>query len=264
MASDLVSCERDAAVVTITLNRPERRNALTADMLEALLAAVEEQAADESVRVLVLTGAGSAFCVGGDLAAGLEGINGPPPLTSQTGRLRRFMRAAELLHSMPQVTIAAVNGACAGAGLSLACACDLRYAASSAVFNTAFLSAGVSGDFGGTWTLPRIVGSAKAREMYLLPGKLTVAEALRIGLVSDVFGDEELLAQIGGISRRLSQSAPLALRRVKDNLTDSERLPFAEHLDAEAARHAFCCATADAVEAARAFTEKRAPTFHGQ
>jgi 2-(1,2-epoxy-1,2-dihydrophenyl)acetyl-CoA isomerase len=264
VTTDLVQYQQEGAVATVTLNRPDRLNAMTADLLEATLSTLEALAANDAIRALILTGAGRAFCVGGDLAAGLEGINGPPPLTSQTGRLRRFMRTSELLRTMPKVTIAAINGACAGAGLAWACACDLRYASTSAVFNTAFLTAAVSGDFGGTWTLPRIVGGAKARELYLLPGRFDANEALRIGLVSEVMPESELLPHARNVGCRIAGFAPLALRRVKENLNDGERLTFQDHLEAEAARHAFCCTTDDAVEAAEAFTQKRTPVFKGQ
>lgn len=263
MTTDLVQYRREGALATVTLSRPDRLNAMNADLLEAALAALETAVADDAVRVVIFTGAGRAFCAGGDLAAGLEGINGPPPLASQIGRLRRFMRTSELLHTMPKITIAAINGACAGAGLAWACACDLRYASSTAVFSTAFLTAAVSGDFGGTWTLPRIVGTAKARELYLLPGRLDAHDALRIGLVSEVLPPDELMSRVGEVGTRIASFAPIALRKVKENLNDSERLSLAEHLEAEAARHAFCCATNDAAEAAEAFIHKRAPTFTG-
>ena len=125
MTTDLVLYKQEGAVATVTLNRPDRLNAMTAGLLDAALSTLGAAAGDDGIRVVILTGAGRAFCFGGDLAAGLEGINGPPPLTSQAGRLRRFMRTSELLHDMPKVTIAAINGPCAGAGLAWACACDL-------------------------------------------------------------------------------------------------------------------------------------------
>jgi 2-(1,2-epoxy-1,2-dihydrophenyl)acetyl-CoA isomerase len=237
---------------------------MTADLLGAARSAVEAAASDDTVRVVVLTGAGRAFCVGGDLAAGLEGINGPPPLSSQVGRLRHFMRTSELLHDMPKVTIAAINGPCAGAGLAWACACDLRYASATAVFNTAFLTAAVSGDFGGSWTLPRIVGSARARELYLLAERFDADDALRMGLVSAVLPADDLMPHVRRVTDRIAGFAPLALRRVKENLNDAEQLTFQEHLARESGRHAFCCATSDANEAAAAFVQKRAPVFRGQ
>lgn len=261
MITDLVRYEKDGAVTTVTLNRTDRLNAMTAGLLEAVLSALETAAAGDTVRAVILTGAERAFCVGGDLAEGLEGINGPPPLTSQVGRLRRFMRTSQLLHDMGKITIAAINGACAGAGLAWACACALRYAAANAVFNTAFLGAAVSGDFGGTWTLPRIVGDGKARELYLLSERFDAAEALRIGLVSEVLPAEKLQAYVREMGEQIAGSAPLALQRVKENLNDAERLSFAQHLEIEAERHAYCCATSDAAEAAEAFVQRRAPAF---
>jgi 2-(1,2-epoxy-1,2-dihydrophenyl)acetyl-CoA isomerase len=262
--SNLVLSESVGAIATITLNRPERLNAMTAELLEDALAALEAVASDDSTRIVILTGAGRGFCVGGDLAAGLEGINGPPPLASQQNRLRRFMRTADLLHRMPQITIAAINGACAGAGLAWACACDLRFASSSAVFNTAFLTAGVSGDFGGTWTLPRIVGPARARELYLTCKRFDADEAQRFGLVSEVCATDDLMPKVRAVAMRLAGMAPLALERVKRNLNDSEWLSFSDHLDTEAARHAYCCSTKDAAEAAAAFFERREPVYRGE
>ncbi len=173
------------------------------------------------------------------------------------------MRTSELLHDTPKVTIAAINGPCAGAGLAWACACDLRYASANAVFNTAFLAAAMPGDFGGTWTLPRIVGNAKARELDLLAERFDADEALRIGLVSAVLSHDELLPRVRQVGEGIAGFAPLALRRVKENLNDAERLSLHEHLEAEAGRHAFCCATRDAREAAEPFVHKRAPAFLG-
>ena len=173
------------------------------------------------------------------------------------------MRTAELLHEMPKPTIAAINGACAGAGLSLACACDLRYASASAVFNTAFLNVGLSGDFGGTWTLTRIVGTARARAAYLLAERFDADEAHRIGLVSEVLGDEELGDHVRGVAERLATQPQQALRSMKANLNDALELSFGEALDPEAIRHIGSGRTDDAREATAAFLEKRAPVFRG-
>jgi 2-(1,2-epoxy-1,2-dihydrophenyl)acetyl-CoA isomerase len=261
--SELVLCDKSDGVALVTLNRPDRLNAMTTELLDSVLKALEGVANDDSVRVVILTGAGRAFCVGGDLAAGLEGINGPGPLPSQIGRLRNYMRTSELLYYMPQVTIAAINGACAGAGLSWACACDLRYGGAGAVFTTAFLRAAVSGDFGGTWTLPRIVGPAKARELYLRPSRFDAEEAQRIGLLTSVFPSDQLMDEVAVIADEIARSAPIALRRVKENMNDAETLSFRELLGVEAQRHAYCCTTKDAAEAAEAFVTKREPTFNG-
>ena len=259
----IVGHQRSDGVVTLTLNRPDRLNALSAELLEALLAAVEQAVSDDGVRVLVLTGAGRGFCVGGDLQSFSAGSAGELPEASRVGQLRRYVRISQLLRESDVVSVAAVNGACAGAGLSLALACDLRLAADTAVFRTAFLTAGLSGDFGGTWTLTRLLGEARAKELYLLNEKVPAVEALRLGLVSRVFPAEEFAVQARSIADGLAAQAPLALRRMKQNLADAGRASFAEACDREAERHIACSLTADATEAATAFLERRPPVFTG-
>ena len=251
-------------VATVTLNRPERRNAMSPELLQELLAALERAAADEQARAVILTGAGPAFCVGGDLQSFAQGDSGEVPLEERVAGLRRSVRCSELLREMPKPTIAAVHGAAAGAGLSLACAADIRIAARTAVFRTAFLSAGLSGDFGGTWTLPRLVGESKARELYLLNRKVSAEEAHRIGLVAEVVEDDVFEARVREVARELAAQAPLALARIKENLNDSPSGTFAEHLDRECPRHVGLTRTEDSAEAARAFLEKRQPVFHGR
>jgi 2-(1,2-epoxy-1,2-dihydrophenyl)acetyl-CoA isomerase len=250
-------------VATITLNRPDSLNTMGGSLVADTALALQEAAEDDTVRAVILTGAGKGFCAGGDLR-GMSGGGEPPPLEESIARLRDHMRTSEQLHEMPKVTIAAINGACAGAGLAWACACDIRYAAESAKFNTAFMTAGLSGDFGGTWTLPRIVGPAKARELYLLAEKFDAAEALGIGLVSAVVPDGELLPFVRERAARIAGFAPLTLRAIKANLNDSEHLGFSEQLDHEADRHLRMSRTEDMREAARAFLEKRQPVFKGR
>lgn len=257
--------ETDGAVATVTLNRPERLNAMNRELMGAAVAALERAASDESIRVLILTGAGRGFCAGGDLAGFADGeFKRPQPIEERIAELRRNMRTSQILRESDLITIAAINGACAGAGFSWACACDLRYAAASAKFNTAFLNAGLSGDFGGTWSLTRIVGNARARELYLLAERFGAEQAERIGLVSKVLADAELMDYVRGVARRLADSAPIALRRIKQNLNDATRLGFAEALDREADRHSRCGMTEDNTEAAKAFLEKRKPVFKGR
>jgi 2-(1,2-epoxy-1,2-dihydrophenyl)acetyl-CoA isomerase len=181
----------------------------------------------------------------------------------ESQRLRRYMETSRLLHETPKVTIAAINGACAGAGLSWACAADLRFAADNARFNTAFLSAGLSGDFGGSWLLPRIIGAGRAREKYLLPGPFDASEALRIGLVSGIFPRDELIGEVTRTAQRLARSAPIARQLIKQNLLDQEEITFSRALDLEASRHGYCCTTKDFHEAAAAYLAKREPVFHG-
>jgi 2-(1,2-epoxy-1,2-dihydrophenyl)acetyl-CoA isomerase len=262
----------EGGVATITLDRPQHMNTMSRDLLDGTLAALESAADDDAVRAVVLTGTGRAFCAGGDLQgfarrepAGDGAAPGTPRgLEADVRRLRGSMRTSQLLREMPKVTFAAINGACAGAGLAWACAADIRYCAESAVFNTAFMTAGLSGDFGGTWTLPRIVGPAKARELYLLAEKFRAPEAERIGLVSAVLPDDELLPFVRARAERVAGFAPLTVRAIKANLNDALDVSFATMLDREADRHTRCGRTEDAREAARAFLEKRPPVFHGR
>ncbi len=255
----------DGAVATITLNRPDRLNAMGGQLIPEALDAIERAAGDDAVRVVVLTGAGRGFCAGGDLTGGAGGgLEGPMPVETKIRHLREYMRSSQLLYEMPKITIAAVNGACAGAGLSWACACDLRYAADSAKFTTAFINAGLSGDFGGTWLLPRILGPAKARELYLLGDRFDAREALDLGFVSAIVPAEQLLDHVREVADKLLAKAPVALGRIKANLNDAEHVSFTEALDREADRHVRTSQTSDAAEAARAFVEKRPPTFTGR
>lgn len=262
---ELVQLSVSGGVATVTVNRPERLNTMTADLLYRAVAVFRQVAEDPALRVLVLTGAGKAFCAGGDLSQGAGGaVTAHVEPALRAGLLRQFMETSRLLHEMPAVTIAAINGACAGAGLSWACACDLRFAAMSAKFNVAFLNAGLSGDFGGTWTLPRIIGYGRAREKYLLPEPFDAPEAERIGLVSRVIADAGLAAEVDVIAHRIAKSAPLAVSRIKRNFIDGSDAGFGRALDLEAERHTECAESSDGKEAARAFVEKRRPRFIGR
>ncbi len=252
------------AVATITLNRPDRLNAMTPGLVAALVTALEDVAAAPSVRVVVLTGAGRGFCSGGDLDAGLSAMVGPPPLTRQAGGMRAKVRVVQLLHDMPQVTLAALNGTAAGAGLSLALACDLRVATERAKLGTSFLTAGVSGDFGGIWFATRLLGGARARELFLLPEVITATEAARLGLVTRVVPDADYVDGLAGLVATLAARAPIALAALKENLRDAERLDLAAYLDVETERMVGTVATDDAAEATDAFLAKRAPRFLGR
>jgi 2-(1,2-epoxy-1,2-dihydrophenyl)acetyl-CoA isomerase len=238
----------------LVLNRPDRMNGMTNQMLVETHDCLLEIAKRTDVRVVVLTGAGRGFCPGADLkhyAAGETDVASSP----------HHFRVPVLLHEMPQLTIAAINGACAGAGLGWACACDLRYAADTATFSTAFLNVASAGDMGGPWSLPRIVGAAKARELYFLPDKFGAAQALEIGLVSRVVPLAQLRTDVGAVAARLAAAPPHALREMKRNFLDAERLEFGPYIAAETERHIKVMAHADAKEAFRAFVEKRAPRF---
>lgn len=262
--TEVVLYEASDGLATITLNRPERLNAMNREMVEALLQTVERAATDETVRVVLLTGAGRAFSAGGDRAEPMDdSIMRHGDHEIDASELRRVARTAELLHEMPKVTIAAINGACVGAGLALACAADLRVSSTSAVFATAFVPAALPGDFGGTWTLPRIVGDAKARELYLLGERFAAEEALHIGLVSRVVDPAELATEVDSIVARLLQSAPIALALAKANLNDAASLGFADLIEAEARRTVECVRSDDAAEARAAFGEGRPPVYDG-
>jgi len=184
------------------------------------------------------------------MTAGRGGDGSGEPLD-----LRSIMEVSELLHTMPAITVAAVNGPCAGAGLSFACACDLRYAARSALFVSAFLRVGSSGDHGSAWVLTQAVGPAKARELLLLGDRVDADEAFRIGLVSAVVDDDALRAHVGEIADRLAAMPPTAARLMKANLDDAVTLPLGEYLDRETERFSECSGSDESIAAAKAFFE---------
>ena len=257
MTFETILYENDGGVATLTMNRPPL-NTMPGLMLKEARRALAAAAEDRDVRVLVLTGAGRAFCAGADIGQVAAGDREEEPLVADD------FQVPVLLHEMPAVTIAAVNGACAGAGLGWACACDFRLAAASARFNTAFLDVGVAGDMGGPWTLSRIVGPAKARELYFLPGKFDADEALRIGLVSRVFPDETFRDEVDAVVQRLASAAPIALRTLKSNFVNAERMDLASYVDLETSRHLAMFLTHDTREAFAARAEKREPRFLGR
>jgi 2-(1,2-epoxy-1,2-dihydrophenyl)acetyl-CoA isomerase len=250
-------------VATLTLNRPDRLNALSPPMLDALLEALPRLAANPLIAVVVLTGAGRGFCAGGDVKNMAEG-------SSQLGvedavqRLRRKMEVSRLLHEIPKPTIAMVNGPAAGAGLSMALACDLRIAAQSARFITAFAQVGFSGDFGGSYFLSKLVGTAMARELYYTGEALDSAHALALGMVNRVVPDAELAGATMALAARLAHGPSIALGLMKQNLNAAETGTLSELLDIEAMHQIQTGRTEDHLEAARAFVEKRPPVFRGR
>ncbi|HEY6420807.1 MAG TPA: enoyl-CoA hydratase-related protein [Candidatus Binataceae bacterium] len=259
---ETIRYEKSGGVATLTMNRPDRLNAIAGPMMSELSDTLAAAAEDHELRVLVLTGAGRGFCAGADLQTIVSGERGAGDRAIRSPTFD--FRIPVLLHNMSAVTVAAVNGACAGAGFGWACACDLRFAASSARFNTAFLDVGVAGDMGGPWSLPRIIGAARARELYFLPGRFDAEEALRIGLVSRVFPDEQFREEVGAIVARLAESAPIALRTMKSNFIEAERMDFASYVALETERHLPMFTTEDTREAFAAKVEKRKPRFRGR
>jgi len=249
--------EKAGPIARLTMNRPDRLNGMTNRMLLETGDALAGAAEDRELRVLILTGAGKGFCPGADLN---RVASGEPDTPLQPGDFRVPVQ----LHNLHAVTIAAINGACAGAGLGWALACDLRFAAASAKFNVAFLDVGVAGDMGGPWTLAKIVGPGKARELYFFPDKFDAAEAQRIGMVSGVFPDDRLRGEVDAIAERLAGAAPVALSTLKANFVDAERMDFAGYVALESERHLRMFQTADTREAFAAKVEKRKPRFIGR
>lgn len=243
-----VLVERLGAVALVTFNRPARRNGVTVAMCEDLHAAVEKIAASDA-RVLILRGAGDDFCVGADIGAPLEENARPAPMKPTA-----MYHASTLLHTMPQVTIAAIDGGCAGAGMGWAMACDLRFGTERARFSTAFLNVGVSGDMGLAWSLERVVGGARARELLFFPERFGGEEALRLGLVTRLFAPESLHAETLALAESLAARDPLALRLMKANFVSAETLPIGAYVDVETARH---LQTTNRPELARLMAAKR-------
>jgi len=251
----------EQGVLTLTLNRPERLNAMTTPMIKALLAALRGAAVDPQVRAVVLTGAGRAFCAGGDVKAMAEDDPSRHTLESRTLQLREHMECSRLLREMPKPTIAAVRGAAAGAGLSLALACDLLLASDTAKFTSAFVKVGLSGDFGSTWFLTQLLGP-RARAFALLSPIVKAEEALALGLAMRVVPDAELDAEAAALARQLADGPSITIGHIKANLNFAEQgATLAQALDHEAIRHIRCGMTEDHQEAALAFVEKRAPKF---
>jgi 2-(1,2-epoxy-1,2-dihydrophenyl)acetyl-CoA isomerase len=251
-------------VATLTMNRPERRNAMSRPMLDAMQDALVRLAADSAVGCVVLTGAGSAFCAGGDIKAMTERADADKTLEEKARDLRARMEISRLLHEMPKPTIAKVRGAAAGAGLSLALACDLRIASDNSKFTTAFARIGFPGDFGGTYFLTKLVGAAKARELYFTAEMLDAARALELGVVNRVVPDGDLDAAVADLAGRLAKGPSVAYGYMKKNLNAALDGTLEDSLDLEAWAQIRCAMTEDHKEAAQAFVEKRAPVFKGR
>lgn len=258
----------DAGVLTLTLNRPDARNAMSRAMTQALGEQLAAAELDPAVRCIVLTGAGKGFCAGGDvkgMAASGDGTVGNNTIDGAIHRQRINQRAtAGKLFKMPKPTIAALPGPAAGAGLSLAMACDLRIMSSAAIMTTAFAKVGFSGDYGGTYFMTQLVGAAKARELYFLSDRVSAEEALRIGLANWVCEPDQLAAKTREIALRLASGATVAYRYMKENLNRAMNGEVDDCLDLEATHHVHCGQTQDHRDATKAFVEKREPVFNGR
>jgi 2-(1,2-epoxy-1,2-dihydrophenyl)acetyl-CoA isomerase len=262
MSNDIVLQNLESGLLTITMNRPDRRNALNPEMTLGLVAAARRAAEDHEVRAVLLKGAGGTFCVGGDVKSMADG-RAPLPFETRMTNLRRAMEVSRILHEMSKPVVAQLDGAAAGAGLSIALACDLRIASETVKITTAFAKVGLSGDYGGTYFLTQMLGSAKARELYLMSPILTAREALALGLVTRVVADSEVDAAARELAMSLAQGPSITLGYIKRNINNAERLPLETCFDAEAFHHSRAGETADHKEAAKAFVEKRKPVFEG-
>jgi len=274
MADDVLYELTDDGVAIITLNRPESLNAMGGQLMPMLGDYLQKSAYDPSVRCVVLTGAGRAFCAGGDVkdmaagrGVGSGAANGRSPsalFALGVDGLRLAQRQTSyMLHTMPKVTIAMVNGHAVGAGLSLALACDLRIASDQAKLGTVFRNVGFSGDFGGSYFLQKLVGMGKARELYLTGEILPAPDALAVGMVNKVVEHDRLRDETLALASQIATGPTLAFARMKENLNRAETSDLGTLLDQEALNMRLSGGTNDHREAAQAFVEKRKPTFTG-
>lgn len=265
MPSSEVGCRIDGSVAHVVLSNPGRRNAVSWSMLSDLAEVVGSLREEASVSAVVLSGEGRDFCVGADLAAPPEARTlRRDSLSGDTERLRSVTGTVTAFHRLPQVTIAAIDGGCAGAGLALALAADFRISSDRAVFNTAFVSAGLSGDFGSAWHLVQTVGPARARQLILEPGRVDAPTALSLDLVTRVVPADDLAEEASAWASRLAAQAPLALRGAKANLLAAASSDLAAYVPGEVDRMVATFHTQDAQEAAAAFLAHRAPVFTGR
>ena len=259
----LLCCLDENGVATITLNRPEVRNALSDELTPALRRMIKKLGDRDDVGSLLITGAGTAFCAGGDVKGMGASGNGPKrPEADQVADLRERQRTLTgRLYHFPHPTIAALPGAAAGAGLAIALACDLRLVASSAFVTTGYARVGLSGDYGLSWLLPRLVGAARARELMFTGERIDAERCLAMGIANHVVEDNELAGEALALATSLACGPRKALKLMKENLIDAATSEFFEALDGEASRLVQSAGTADHKEAVRAFIEKRDPNF---
>ncbi len=251
-------------VAVLTMNRPERRNALSPAMVEAMARVLADLEVDDDVGAVVLTGAGGAFCAGGDVKAMAEGAHGLSLEQIELRQRRNQHATSGRLHGMSKPTVAVLPGAAAGAGLALALACDVRFAADTAVLTTAFAKVGLSGDYGCAWFLTHLVGTSRARELLLFSDRIDAERALALGLVNEVLPADAVSERGLDRARQLAQGPRLALRSMKENLVRATTGSLADCMDVEVSNHLQCALTGDHAEAAQAFVDKRDPVFRGR
>ena len=252
----------------LIMNRPEARNAMSSEMNVALQEKIAEFELDEKVRCIVLTGAGNAFCAGGDV----KGMNAKNAGDGETVTIDKAIHrqrdnqrgTSGKLYKMPKPTLASLPGAAAGAGLSYALSCDLRIMSSAAFLTTAFAKVGFSGDYGGSYFMTQLIGSAKARELYFLSDRVSAEEALNLGLTNWVVDADDLDAKTREIAEKLASGPSVAYRYMKENLNRATNGDLDDCLDLEATHHVHCGQTVDHKNAVKAFVEKRQPSFSGK
>jgi 2-(1,2-epoxy-1,2-dihydrophenyl)acetyl-CoA isomerase len=260
----------EEGVAVLSFNRPEARNALSESMYRGFATALPQIAKRPDIGCLVVTGQGGAFCAGGDVKGFVVRNAGDsstaPSREASIDNLRLRQRQVSLaIHELPKPTIAAIPGAAAGAGLSIALSCDLRIASDRAIITTAFSKIGASGDFGGSWFMTQLVGASRAKQLYLLSDRLTPQEALSFGVVNFVVDHADFAAAWMALGRRLAAGPTVAYRYIKENINRAASgADLATCLDAEAAAMVTTMQSADHREAAAAFVEKRDPTFVGR
>jgi 2-(1,2-epoxy-1,2-dihydrophenyl)acetyl-CoA isomerase len=253
----------EGAVATITLNRPQAMNSLDTPTKELLLEAVLRAAADAAVRCVVLIGTGRAFCVGQDLREHVHNLSSQSVEEVWATVERHYAPTVLAIHTMDKPVIAAVNGVAAGAGMSLALACDFRVAAATASFNTAFTAIALSCDTGISWTLPRLVGTTKATDLLLMPRKVDAAEALEIGLVTSVVPAADLTDTVGALAAKLANGPTRAYAAVKRSVSFAATRPLAEVVEFEGTMMAWTGDSTDHRNAVASFVAKQEPTFEG-
>jgi 2-(1,2-epoxy-1,2-dihydrophenyl)acetyl-CoA isomerase len=262
--SDDILFEVDDKVATITLNRPEKRNAFTLEMIDAWAEALETCHAHDDVHVVVLTGKGRAFCSGGDIGGLLKGRATKSALERKNELTQHVHRIPLLLERMDKPVLVAVNGAAAGAGLDMALMGDIRYAAESARLGESYVKMGIVPGDGGAYYLPRLIGLARALEMLLTGDFIDAREAERIGLVNKVLPDEELMPYTYGVARKIAQGPTLAIRMIKRAVYQGLQSDLRASLDLISSHYGIVASGDDHAEAVDAFLEKREPEFKGR
>lgn len=262
MPDEVILTDVSDKVATLTFNRPDKLNALSLDLIAGSIETLKAWSRDPDVGCIVVTGAGRAFCVGGDVSTMAQ--DDSETLEQKIDRLRQMQELSWLLYNIPKVTIASVNGFAMGAGLGVCLACDLRIASDQAKFGTAYAKVGYGGDFGTTWLLTQYAGGPKAKELFFLSDIIEANEAHRLGLVNRIVAHDTLPTAVREIASRIAHGPPTSYRYMKANVNQASTADFRSMLDREAETHMRCSMTDDHKEGVRAFMEKREPKFTGR